>query len=209
MEPVSNQQRFRTLAPPSPLVNRFLRKFGFLRSARTRAIASRISFILAHPMMAPGARGVFRSCKLPSPSSGLLLILSAVIAFTSAGAARNTAMQERTPAGVVAPDLITNIPGRARISLNGKWKAIVDPYATGFGMRLYENRKPRVSGFDDSNPEVKESSAATTATPGAGETPFDCAPFLRQGEHDKPALRISFQGLNLLARQAGHYTLQP
>jgi len=24
---------------------------------------------------------------------------------------------------------------------------------------------------------------------GAGETPFDCAPFFHQGKHDKPALR--------------------
>jgi beta-glucuronidase len=68
----------------------------------------------------------------------------------------SAAGQTSSNASVSAPgaaDLVTNISGRARISLNGKWKAIVDPYSTGFGMRLYENRKPRVSGFDDSNPE--------------------------------------------------------
>jgi beta-glucuronidase len=51
------------------------------------------------------------------------------------------------------PTLITNIPGRTAISLDGKWKAIVDPYSTGFGMRLYEDRKPGISGLNDSNPE--------------------------------------------------------
>ena len=42
-----------------------------------------------------------------------------------------------------APNLITNIPGRTTISLDGTWKYIVDPYATGFGMRVYEDRKPK------------------------------------------------------------------
>jgi beta-glucuronidase len=40
-------------------------------------------------------------------------------------------------------NLITNVPGRTTISLDGTWKAIVDPYATGFGMRIYEDRKPK------------------------------------------------------------------
>jgi beta-glucuronidase len=40
-------------------------------------------------------------------------------------------------------NLISNVPGRHVITLDGAWKAIVDPYATGFGMRIYENRKPR------------------------------------------------------------------
>jgi beta-glucuronidase len=42
-----------------------------------------------------------------------------------------------------APNLITNLPGRTTISLDGTWKYIVDPYATGFGMRVYEDRKPK------------------------------------------------------------------
>ena len=37
---------------------------------------------------------------------------------------------------------ITNIPGRTNISLDGTWRAIVDPYETGTGMRFYENAKP-------------------------------------------------------------------
>jgi beta-glucuronidase len=42
------------------------------------------------------------------------------------------------------PDsLISNIAGRTTISLDGTWKYIVDPYSTGFNMRLYENRKPK------------------------------------------------------------------
>src|SRR4029077_13199324 len=43
------------------------------------------------------------------------------------------------------PDLIANVSGRTTISLNGTWKAIVDPYDTGFDYRFYENRKPRSS----------------------------------------------------------------
>jgi beta-glucuronidase len=39
--------------------------------------------------------------------------------------------------------LITNIPGRTSISLNGTWRAIVDPYQAGLGMRLYENAKAK------------------------------------------------------------------
>jgi beta-glucuronidase len=46
-------------------------------------------------------------------------------------------------AGPGATHLISNLPGRTTISLDGTWKAIVDPYATGFGMRVYENRKPK------------------------------------------------------------------
>jgi len=40
-------------------------------------------------------------------------------------------------------NLIGNIPGRTTISLNGTWRTIVDPYDSGFGMRFYENRKPK------------------------------------------------------------------
>jgi beta-glucuronidase len=39
--------------------------------------------------------------------------------------------------------LITNIPGRTSVSLNGTWRAIVDPYETGAGQRFYENAKPK------------------------------------------------------------------
>ncbi len=39
--------------------------------------------------------------------------------------------------------LITNIHGRTNISLDGTWRAIVDPYETGTGMRFHENAKPK------------------------------------------------------------------
>jgi beta-glucuronidase len=39
--------------------------------------------------------------------------------------------------------LIANIPGRATQSLNGTWHIIVDPYETGMGDRLWEDRKPK------------------------------------------------------------------
>jgi beta-glucuronidase len=39
--------------------------------------------------------------------------------------------------------LVTNIPGRTTISLNGTWRVIVDPYESGIGMRFYENAKPK------------------------------------------------------------------
>lgn len=40
-------------------------------------------------------------------------------------------------------NLIANIPGRTSINLNGTWRAIVDPYEIGTGMRFYENAKPK------------------------------------------------------------------
>jgi beta-glucuronidase len=51
-------------------------------------------------------------------------------------------------AAVAAPsplitNLITNIEGRTSISLDGTWRAIVDPYEIGTGMRFYENAKPK------------------------------------------------------------------
>jgi beta-glucuronidase len=39
--------------------------------------------------------------------------------------------------------LIANIPGRTSITLDGTWRAIVDPYGTGTGMRFYESAKPK------------------------------------------------------------------
>ncbi|MGC1913554.1 MAG: glycoside hydrolase family 2 TIM barrel-domain containing protein [Candidatus Acidiferrales bacterium] len=39
--------------------------------------------------------------------------------------------------------LITNIPGRTSVSLDGAWRTIVDPYGAGAGMRFYENAKPK------------------------------------------------------------------
>jgi beta-glucuronidase len=45
-----------------------------------------------------------------------------------------------TPA---SSNLITNIPGRTTISLNGAWRTIVDPYETGIKGRFYENAKPK------------------------------------------------------------------
>jgi beta-glucuronidase len=47
-------------------------------------------------------------------------------------------------AAAAAPStLITNIPGRTSINLDGAWRAIVDPYEIGTGMRFYENAKPK------------------------------------------------------------------
>ena len=40
-------------------------------------------------------------------------------------------------------NLIANVSGRTTISLNGAWRAIVDPYETGIGGRFYENAKPK------------------------------------------------------------------
>jgi len=40
-------------------------------------------------------------------------------------------------------NLIANLSGRTTLSLNGKWRVIVDPYESGLGSRFYENRKPR------------------------------------------------------------------
>lgn len=68
------------------------------------------------------------------------IIFGAIFTFALFAAAQ----ENRVPAAAPGPpNLITNISGRTTISLNGKWKGIVDPYSTGFGMRLYENRKPR------------------------------------------------------------------
>jgi beta-glucuronidase len=42
-------------------------------------------------------------------------------------------------------DIIGNIPNRSTISLNGTWRAIVDPYDTGKGGRFYQNAKPKTN----------------------------------------------------------------
>jgi beta-glucuronidase len=42
-----------------------------------------------------------------------------------------------------SPTLITNIPGRTTINLDGTWRAIVDPYETGAGAHFWENAKPK------------------------------------------------------------------
>jgi beta-glucuronidase len=39
--------------------------------------------------------------------------------------------------------LLTSVPNRTSISLDGVWRIIVDPYETGVGERYYEDRKPR------------------------------------------------------------------
>ena len=45
--------------------------------------------------------------------------------------------------GFPAPsNLIANVSARRTISLDGRWRVIVDPYDTGFGARFFENRKP-------------------------------------------------------------------
>jgi beta-glucuronidase len=39
--------------------------------------------------------------------------------------------------------LITNVPGRKTISLDGPWNIIIDPYETGLNGRYYRNAKPK------------------------------------------------------------------
>src|SRR5664279_4096569 len=39
--------------------------------------------------------------------------------------------------------LITNIPGRTTLSLNGSWPAIVDPIESGIASKFYEDAKPK------------------------------------------------------------------
>jgi beta-glucuronidase len=52
--------------------------------------------------------------------------------------------------------LVTNIAGRTTVTMDGIWRAIVDPYETGMGARFYENAKPKSKsdlveyGFDAS-----------------------------------------------------------
>jgi beta-glucuronidase len=47
-------------------------------------------------------------------------------------------------AAVVSPsNLITNIPGRATVSLDGAWHAIVDPYENGIGSGIFRDEKPK------------------------------------------------------------------
>lgn len=48
-----------------------------------------------------------------------------------------------TAVAAAPSNLITNIPGRTTISLNGAWHIIVDPYENGLGERFYENAKPK------------------------------------------------------------------
>ena len=42
--------------------------------------------------------------------------------------------------------LIANIPGRTTVSLDGAWRAIVDPYDNGKGAKFYRDEKPRDKG---------------------------------------------------------------
>jgi beta-glucuronidase len=60
------------------------------------------------------------------------LVLAAICLFAGAIAA----------AAAPSP-LVANISGRSTISLDGTWRAIVDPYGVGTGMRFYENAKPK------------------------------------------------------------------
>ncbi len=47
-------------------------------------------------------------------------------------------------AAAAAPfPLIANLAGRATVSLDGTWRAIVDQYEGGAGMKLYEDAKPK------------------------------------------------------------------
>jgi beta-glucuronidase len=39
--------------------------------------------------------------------------------------------------------LVANVPGRSAISLNGRWRSIVDPYETGVWTHFERNAKPR------------------------------------------------------------------
>ena len=39
--------------------------------------------------------------------------------------------------------LISNVPGRTTVNLNGRWHVIIDPYESGLRARYYENAKPQ------------------------------------------------------------------
>ena len=62
-----------------------------------------------------------------------LLLLLVLAEVTFAGAAN---------AAVSASNLITNIPGRTSVNLNGAWQAIVDPFDNGAGS-FYRNAKAK------------------------------------------------------------------
>ena len=53
------------------------------------------------------------------------------------------AFAESVSAATAPSSLINDIPGRTNVNLNGAWRAIVDPYETGLGMRFYENAKQK------------------------------------------------------------------
>jgi len=63
-------------------------------------------------------------------------LTGAILAFLLA---LTTAAEAQQPAG-----LITNVGGRQRISLNGRWQIIIDPYETGYYDYRYE---PRPDGY--------------------------------------------------------------
>jgi beta-glucuronidase len=64
----------------------------------------------------------------------IAFLISLICVFAASAAAQ-----------VKSPTLIGNMPGRTLISLNGQWRAIVDPYESGLSTRtgLFENRKPK------------------------------------------------------------------
>jgi hypothetical protein len=67
-----------------------------------------------------------------SPRKIVSILLASVFAISTAFAANST-----------PSTLITNVSGRTVINLDGAWRAIVDPYAIGTGMRFYEDAKPK------------------------------------------------------------------
>jgi beta-glucuronidase len=85
----------------------------------------------------------------------------------------------------VEAGMITNVPGRRTTSLNGQWRAIVDPYETGYYTYRYE---PRPDGFFlDQKPATKSDlieydfdGARTLLVPGDWNTQ-DAALFLYEG----------------------------
>ena len=62
----------------------------------------------------------------------IFILLASMFAISTAFAAKDT-----------PSTLITNLAGRTVIDLDGSWRAIVDPYAIGTGMRFYEDAKPK------------------------------------------------------------------
>src|SRR5580704_3621631 len=125
------RQRCGTLSPWLGVVNQFLRTRARGGVFRTFTFAPRKSIMLAFACAAmprnPRRRWVVNSLV---KKLFLSLFLWAIVAYPAFAA--------------TGPDsLISNIAGRTTISLDGTWKYIVDPYSTGFNMRLYENRKPK------------------------------------------------------------------
>jgi beta-glucuronidase len=74
------------------------------------------------------------------PSARTLQMKRIAITFFLVSLLTSLALAEPDPS-----DVIGNVSNRTTISLNGTWRAIVDPYDTGRGGRFYQNAKPKTN----------------------------------------------------------------